>query len=1153
MGARITAKIARQEVEDIQPNDWVLDSAATHFFCADETQFESLDVGAAGEEISMANGDIVKSGGRGTVRLLVNGKSLGRRTPHELLLHEVVYAPALEVNLLSTFMLTEMGLRVVVDGAGKPSEIQSSEDHDLAVANLILMNNLYFLDVVEDSPMQANAATAGKKPNRRQRRNAVRSIKIWHRRLGHLNIDDVKDIQRVTLGVGFHKPTEAKQEPEPVCQACTQGKQVKKRISRKRRPQSKKPFDLIHSDICGPFPISKDKCRYFITFTDDFTRYVWVKAISTKDEAINAFTRFYLEIETQFGVKIKRVQSDNGSEYSDQPFQSFMDSKSILWEPTIAYNPFENGVSERQNRTLMNYIRTIFADSDLPISLWSELLESAAYLRNRSPTKHLKGKTPYEALFGEKPDLSNLRIIGCQAWALIPREKRSKFDLRSSDCRLLGYAASTQYILYEVDSGRVIFSRDVIFDESPEAEAGHPPPDWTFDFDCPDELMQSICPYTQRSLSSSSQAVEPFSAPRVIDRVEASTGESSAQPPVKLPAKSRGKRRGRPKAKPKVKPTPTPEPTIESSMPPADEEPNEMLDFLQSNIPDEVSFSNYGRKRMPSRLLRDAKAGSWMTALSTSCNANRQLRALATSKFEREPKSYREAMESVNRTHWKVAMDDQYQSLIENKTWVLVKRSDVPPCCRVLNGKWVYKLKTSPDKEHRYKARWVAKGFNQRYGVDYFETFAAVAKPMSYKILLALAAHYNLEVHQMDVKSAFLYGDLDEEIYLNLPDGFQDGGDGDVVCRLLKSLYGLKQAPRVWAKVLREFLVSHGLARLESDHCIYVGKDLIVAIYVDDILILSKNKRSLRQMKEELKSRFKMSDLGHAKHYLGIEIHRTKEKICLTQTEYITDMLKRFGMEDCAPKATPMEEKIRLDIDVAGEPLCETDKERYQQAIGSLLYLSLGTRPDISFAVAILSRFTANPHEKHETALNRIFRYLRGTLDVGITYYAAKSPIPTGFTDASFAHPIVKEGRRSTSGYIFFMAGGPVSWSCKRQSTVATSSTEAEYIGQYNAAREATWIRSFLEELGSYRDLIKDPIIIKADSQPAETLALDPAFHTRAKHLDVAYHWQRQQVDRKVFEFEDIPSKDNGADGLSKPLGPQLYRTFKDLIHMNEI
>ena len=422
--------------------------------------------------------------------------------------------------------------------------------------------------------------------------------------------------------------------------------------------------------------------------------------------------QFYLEIETQFGEKIKRIQSDNGGEYSGQAFQSFMDSKAILWEPTVAYNPHENGVAERQNRTLMNYIRTIFADSDLPISLWSELLETAAYLRNRSPTKHLENRTPFEALYSEKPDLSNLRIIGCQAWALIPREKRTKFDLRLSDCRLLGYAASTQYILYEVDFGRVIFSRDVIFDESSKAE--HAPPNWLFDFDLPDKLSLSFCPYTQRSLSS--EAIEPSSsAPRVIDCVEAPAPRvpDRVEAPVQTAEPLIKRSRGRPR-----KSTSTAESKSESTnlgpaaaTPPADEEPNKMLDFLQSNISDEVSFSNYSCKKMPSRLLQDAKAGSWLTALSTSCNANRQLRALATSKFEREPKSYKEAMESVNRTHWQVAMEDQFKSLIENKTWVLVKQSDVPSCCRVLNRKWVYKQKTS--LERLFKARWVAKGFNQ--------------------------------------------------------------------------------------------------------------------------------------------------------------------------------------------------------------------------------------------------------------------------------------------------------------------------------------------------------------------------------------------------------------------------------------------------------
>ena len=302
MRARVTAKIARQEVDDIQPEDWVLDSAATHFFCADKAQFETLDVDAAEEEISMANGDIVRSAGHGTVRLLVNGKNhQGKRTPHELLLHEVVYAPALEVNLLSIWMLNEMGLRVVADG--KDSEIQLREDHEV-IANLVPINNLYFLDIVEDPPMLAAAA---KKPNRRQKQNLIKSIKIWHRRLGHLNLKHVKNISRITLGVGFHKAAEWEAEAEAICKACVQGKQVRKQVPKKQQNQSKQPFDLIYSNICGPFPILKDKSCYFITFTNDFICYIWIKVIVIKAEALTVFMQFYLEIKTQFNKKIKWI------------------------------------------------------------------------------------------------------------------------------------------------------------------------------------------------------------------------------------------------------------------------------------------------------------------------------------------------------------------------------------------------------------------------------------------------------------------------------------------------------------------------------------------------------------------------------------------------------------------------------------------------------------------------------------------------------------------------------------------------------------------------------------------------------------------------------------------------------------------------------
>ena len=247
-----------------------------------------------------------------------------------------------------------------------------------------------------------------------------------------------------------------------------------------------------------------------------------------------------------------------------------------------------------------------------------------------------------------------------------------------------------------------------------------------------------------------------------------------------------------------------------------------------------------------------------------------------------------------------------------------------------------------------------------------------------------------------------------------------------------------------------------------------------------------------------------------------------------------------------------MKKKIWLDIDVIDKSLCETDKEHYQQTIENLLYLLLETRSNISFAVAIFNQFTVNSYEKHEITLNQIFCYFRSILDVDIIYYTVKSSIFTDFTDASFAHFIVKKDWCSTSEYIFFMTDKSVSWSCKHQSTVTTSFMKTEYIDQYNAAWEATWIWSFLEEL-SYWNLIKNSIIIKADSQSAETLALNSAFHIQVKHLNVVYHWQWQQIEQKIFKFEDIAFKNNEADRLFKLLDSQLYRIFKDLIHMNEI
>ena len=1020
-------------------------------------------------------------------------------------LHNVIYAPALNINLLSGFQLRKKGFRVVIGEEGEKCPIEKGGK---VFGELIPQNNLFFVDLVE---ITANVVRSKLNPTPRPK-----PLKLWHRRLGHLSFRAVKKLQDWADGIKIlTDPEDDDGLNNRPCEACIKGKQAKRPLKGRGNPyrHSNEPFDLVHTDICQPLIPGYDGSRYFVTFTDDYTRVTFVKRLKKRSELYEAFKSFCRLIKTQFNVTVKRIRSDN--EYNSNRLQKFMDKEGMLWEPTVAYNPHENGVSERVNRTLLDKIRSILADSDLPRNLWPELLETAAYLKMRTPTRFLKNLTPFERLFNRKPDLSHLRVIGCQAWAQIPEEKRSgdKLDFRSQDCRLIGYAASTQFVLYEMESKRIIYSRDVVFDE--ESHKSRP----------------------------SGDAIEI----RTDDNAE-DENSSSRQ----------------------LNETPTYQIDQSDEISPIDDlpEPEEEQDetnFFRVNIPDEGSFSTFGRRIMPSRRLQEARANC-LTSGSTlesekGSNGGKQtnkgsslttMLAFEIAKARSQlipsgqlPESYEEAINSADRIQWEKAMEDEYDSLLENNTWILVSEDEIPADRQILSGKWVFRIKKiSKDPpeplELKYKARWVVKGFQQKQGLDYFETFAAVAKPASYKILLALAAHYGFLAYQMDVKTAFLNGTLQEDIYMRLPKGFEDRennrGTKRAICKLMKTLYGLKQAPRTWANVLYNFLRDFGLQRLETDHCIFTGRGLIVAIYVDDLLIIVDDMQSYKNLKSELENRFKMTDMGLANRYLGIEIHQSTKSITITQTAFIEEILHRFGMENCAPKATPMNNSLRLDSEFAGDLLDEESKERYQSAVGSLIYLMLGTRPDISFAVSILSRFTAFPRTKHEEALHHLFRYLRATPKIGITYRSKDSdPIPFGFTDANFGGTIVRDDRRSTSAYVMMLSGGAVSWSTKRQPTVSTSSTEAEYIGQFNAAREATWIRLFLEELG-FGDLVQKATTIYADSNGARALAENPTSHSKAKHMEIKYYWQRQQVEHGVLRYHYVPSKQNAADGLTSDI-----------------
>ncbi|RVW22327.1 Retrovirus-related Pol polyprotein from transposon TNT 1-94 [Vitis vinifera] len=502
-----------------------------------------------------------------------------------------------------------------------------------------------------------------------------------------------------------------------------------------------------------------------------------------------------------------------------------------------------------------------------------------------------------------------------------------------------------------------------------------------------------------------------------------------------------------------------------------------------------------------------------------------------------EPESYVEAMEDENKMKWVDAMQDEMESLHENHSFELVK---LPKGKRALKNRWVYRVK---QEEHtsqpRYKARLVVKGFNQKKGIDFDEIFSPVVKMSSIRVVLGLTASLDLEIQQMDVKTAFLHGDLDKEIYMEQPEGFVLKGKEDYVCKLKKSLYGLKQAPRQWYKKFESVMGEQGYRKTTSDHCVFVQKFsdddfVILLLYVDDILIVGRNVSRIDSLKKQLSKSFAMKDLGPVKRILGIRIERDRasKKLCMLQEQYIEKVLARFNMSKAKVVSSPLASHFKL----SSRHSPSTDKEKedmrrvpYASAVGSLMYAMVCTRPDIAYAVGVVSRFLSNPRRHHWEAVKWIMRYLRGTSKLKLTFGSGK-PILVGYTDSDMAGDV--DNRRSTSGYLMTFSGGAVSWQSRLQKCVALSTTEAEYIAAAEACKELLWMKCFMQELG----FKQQRYVVYCDNQSAIHLSKNSTYHARSKHIDMRYHWMRDALNDNLFEIEKIHTDNNGSDMLTKTL-----------------
>jgi hypothetical protein len=449
----------------------------------------------------------------------------------------------------------------------------------------------------------------------------------------------------------------------------------------------------------------------------------------------------------------------------------------------------------------------------------------------------------------------------------------------------------------------------------------------------------------------------------------------------------------------------------------------------------------------------------------------------------------------------------------------------------------------------KYKVRLVILGNMQVEGVDYKETFAPVMKYQSLRTLMAIANEENMHVHQMDVKTAFLNGDLDEDVYMEQPEGLEREDNPNKVWKLRKALYGLKQAPRAWNKRLNEFLERQGFCRSLYDTAVYVrgeGKGkVILAVYVDDLLVLSKDLIAVEKVKGLLHSEFEMVDFGEAESILGVQITRNRESgwLELDQRRYVQVVLDRFSMTNCRGVVTPLESNVKYSKNQEATTEDEVKKMEsvpYKEAIGSLMYLMVCTRPDLAASIQVFAKYMQNPGEEHWQGVKRVFRYLKTTQDKCLRYEIQGGVKLIGYCDSDYAGDL--DTMRSTSGYVFLLGGGAVSWSSKRQGMVTLSSTEAEYVAATHASKEALWLKRFLVELGWTQDAVR----VYCDNQSALRLMRNPQYHARTKHISVQFHFLRELIEGGELDFGFVGTNLQCADFLTKGVSREKLEGFCD-------
>jgi len=1078
----------------------------------------------------VANGNVVHISEVGQVQM----QGFNNNT---ITIGQVRMCAAFKKNLLSVAQLVLRGLQVTFDQGGAVVRRGTT-----ILLRAVRIQNMYVITNIVIRPTRnTESALLSTIPQE--------TLRLWHHRLGHCDTAKIEAMKTNNIVGGIEDITINEENLRQSCSGCSLGKSTRTPFQDySSRIPATRPLMRIFHDNSGAVNIPDEERpiikkfikvlkteKYLSLIVDEYSGYLMGKPIYTKDESVDHLIDTITLEENQTGHRVQIVNADDAGEIRTKSLLEFFRLRGIIRNLTTKATPQHNAVVERAMRTVFEATRAMLIHAKLHHVFWGYAALAAIYALNLVPTHRDETKSRTEMFRGYKPSAKKLRVFGCDASVNIMKEDRlSKVDQNAILCIFLGYDEWREngYLLFDPIQMCTFTSRDVIFHEDR--------------FTCGRQMFGTSFNTTQRQLIAASPA--PVAETTTMSEVKMSFDYSTPNPLQLfiLPTKDEMEDSNSPeRTSPILKASDV---SVQGEQLPATSLPH--VPGTNNNNANNSHRRTSARRRKYPDHLHDMIPSHLLTLSSAEEKDEHQ----ATEQYclvEDGPPNFADAMKQNDADEWIQACKAELESHKKNNSWTLVRRTNE---IHVIPSRWVFVIKIDASTGARkYKARFVVKGFRQLSGVDYFEdqVSSSVLAAKSLRIILAISVGQRHELHQMDAVSAFTQSTLDQEVYAQQPAGFEEGLM--LVCKLNKAVYGLKQASYLWQQDVKKFMIQLGFTPCILDENLFYkrlesGRLIMVGTYVDDIIssFHPQDRNEFNKFVESMKKRFTLKVIGKPESILGMKIVYDMKDKCLTLShrQYIEQMLSGHNMGHTKPMPTPESEEL-----LGPEHCPTTDSERkdmqkfpYRQVVGELLHLANTSRPDLSHCVGVLARFLETPGKKHWEACKRAMRYLAGTKDVGLMFDGERSQGSLqleAYSDADWGRDI--HGRKSIYGFIIHLNGCPIAWTSKKQTFVAQSTCESEYVGMSEAIREIRWIHQLLQEL---KFEVPTPVLL-GDNDSAVMIASNTRMDNRIKSIDIKYHYIKDEVNAKHVMLQYVPTEDNLADIFTKPLARVKFNRLR--------